>query len=287
MINKQTPAGKVGILHPGQMGISVAAAVQHAGHAVYWASAGRGEQTRKRAAECDLVDAGGLKDICGMVDIIISVCPPHAAEELAGQVLANSFRGIYVDANAIAPERTRHIAGLMQAQGVDFVDGGIVGLPTSTPGETWLHLSGKRAGEIAALFAAGPMEVSIVGAEPGLASALKMCYAAYTKGSTALLSGVLAAAEAMGVRGHLERQWTNHWPGFPEETHNRIRNITGKAWRFTGEMQEIAATFRQAGMPGGFHQAAEEIYERMSQFKDARAKPSLDQVLQALSRKPG
>ena len=112
-----------------------------------------------------------------------------------------------------------------------------------------------------------------------------MCYAAYTKGSTALLSAVLAAADTMGVRGPLEQQWSNHWPGFAEETHNRIRNVTAKAWRFSGEMREIASTFQHADMPAGFHQAAEEIYNRLGQYKDATTKPSLEQVLESLKRK--
>ena len=286
MNSKQTQSLKVGILHPGQMGICIAAAIQNSGHTVYWVSQGRGEQTRHRAEEIHLEDAGTLQNLSSMADVIISVCPPHVAEEVAGQILAQSFRGIYVDANAIAPQRTRHIADMMEKQGIAFVDGGIVGLPTSEPGETWLHLSGKRSDAIATLFAAGPMETNIIGPEPGQASALKMCYAAYTKGSTALLSAVIGAAEAMGVRSDLERQWTNHWPGFPEETHKRIRNVTAKAWRFSGEMQEIAATFRQAGMPDGFHAAAEQIYERLGHFKEMPAKPSIDQVLQALIRKP-
>ena len=129
------------------------------------------------------------------------------------------------------------------------------------------------------------METNVIGPEVGQASALKMCYAAYTKGSTALLSTVLAAADVMSVREQLERQWTNHWPGFAEETHNRIRNVTAKAWRFTGEMREIAAAFQQAGMPPGFHKAAEEIYHRLDHFKGAPTKPSLEEVLESLKHK--
>lgn len=276
---------KAGVVHPGMMGISVAATVQNGGHRVYWVSADRSEQTRQRAEQHSLEEVGTLRELCGVVEIIICVCPPHAAEAVAGQVLSQSFRGIYVDANAIAPQRTLQIAKMMEDAGVSFVDGGIVGLPTAHPGETWLHLSGERADEIAALFAAGPIETNVMGTEVGQASALKMCYAAYTKGSTALLSAVLAAAESMGVREQLERQWANHWPGFAEETHKRIRNVTAKAWRFTGEMQEISTAFQQAGMPGGFHQAAEDIYNRLAHFKGASTKPSLEQVMESLRRK--
>lgn len=285
MNDKQRQCRGVGVLHPGMMGITVAATIQNGGHTVYWASEDRSEQTRQRAEQHHLEDAGSVQELCNKVDVIISVCPPHAAEEVVRQVLSHSFRGIYVDANAISPERALQIAELMEQAGVAFVDGGIVGLPTAHPGETWLHLSGKRAEEIAALFTAGPMEMNIVGQEPGQASALKMCYAAYTKGSTALLSAVLAAADTMGVREQLERQWSNHWPGFAGETHNRIRNVTAKAWRFSGEMREIAATFQHAGMPAGFHQAAEEIYNRLGHYKDAAIKPSLEQVLESLKRK--
>jgi len=286
MSKQTTQKYTVGILHPGLMGICIAAAVQHGGHRVYWVSAGRSRETRQRAEELQLEDAGTLQKLCNSVEVIISICPPHVAEQVADQVRELTFRGIFVDANAIAPKRTQHIAAMLEARGMDFVDGGIVGLPTSEPGETWLHLSGKHAGDIAALFAAGPIETNIIGDQPGQASALKMCYAAYTKGSTALLSGVLATAEALGVRGALEQQWTHHWPGFPAETHNRIRNVTAKAWRFTGEMQEIAATFQQAALPSGFHEAAGQIYDRLGHFKDAVAKPTMEQVLQALTRKP-
>ena len=280
--NKQNK--KVGVVHPGMMGISVAATIQNGGHTVYWASEGRSEQTRQRAEQHHLEDAGSMQELCSNVDIIVCVCPPHAAEDIAGQVVAQSFQGIYVDANAISPQRTLQIAETLEQAGIAFVDGGIVGLPTAHPGETWLHLSGQQAEEVATLFASGPMEINIIGQEPGKASALKMCYAAYTKGSTALLSAVLAAAETLGIRAQLEQQWTNHWPGFAGETHNRIRNVTAKAWRFSGEMREIASTFQQAGMPPGFHQAAEEIYNRLGHYKDASTKPSLEEILESLKR---
>lgn len=274
---------KVGILHPGLMGISVAASIQNGGHTVYWVSQGRSENTRHRAEKYKLVDAGNLKDLCKTAEVIISICPPHAAEEMADQIMSYAFQGIYVDANAISPQLTSRIADRLGSAGIAFVDGGIVGVPVRVPGTTWIHLSGERSEEIRKLFDAGPMETNIVGTEPGQASALKMCYAAYNKGNTALVSAVMALSEAMGVRDDLETQWNNHWPGFPEETRNKMRNVTAKAWRFTGEMQEIASTFQHAGLPGGFHQAAEEIYQRMSRFKDAPSKPDIEEVLMALT----
>jgi len=271
-----------GILHPGQMGISIAASAKKSGCEVYWVSEDRSTQTRARAAEHELKDAESLKKLCQACEIIISVCPPSVAEEVAHQVIQAGFQGLYVDANAIAPQRVLRIEQAMQANSISFVDGSIIGGPAWEPERTWLYLSGKKSQTVANCFLAGPLETSLLGDQIGKASALKMCFAAYTKGSTALLSGILGAAEEMGVREDLEMQWSRGGSDFAEQTQNRVRRVTAKAWRFEGEMKEIAATLAGAGIPGGFHIAAAEIYHRMAAFKDAPEIPELDEVLRAL-----
>jgi 3-hydroxyisobutyrate dehydrogenase-like beta-hydroxyacid dehydrogenase len=101
---------KIGILNPGNMGIRVAATIQNTGHDVFWASEGRGTETHKRASEIGLKDAQNLKTLCAGCTAIVSVCPPHAAEAVAGQVSALGFKGLYLDANAVSPHRTKQIA---------------------------------------------------------------------------------------------------------------------------------------------------------------------------------
>jgi 3-hydroxyisobutyrate dehydrogenase-like beta-hydroxyacid dehydrogenase len=98
----------IGILHPGEMGISLAASALRGGSAVYWASDGRSEKTHLRASAHALIDAGSLAGLCRICAIIVSVCPPGAAEELAGQVIQNSFKALS-DANAISPQRAGRI----------------------------------------------------------------------------------------------------------------------------------------------------------------------------------
>jgi 3-hydroxyisobutyrate dehydrogenase-like beta-hydroxyacid dehydrogenase len=279
------PKQKIGVLHPGMMGFCVAATVQNSGHEVFWVSEGRSPQTRQRAEKLNLSDAGTLASLCETCSVIISVCPPHAAEEMAEQVLAHAFQGVYLDVNAISPQRSIRIGQSMTEAGMDFVDGGIIGLPVRERGKTWLYLSGKKAQEVAAFCAAGPLETSVVGDNIGKASALKMCYAAYTKGTTALLCAILATAEVLEVRCELQTQWSRDWLNFGEQAGERVRNVTAKAWRFAGEMAEIAATFREAGLPGEFHAAAEMIYQRIAGFKDAPATPALGEVLEKLVQK--
>ena len=112
-----------------------------------------------------------------------------------------------------------------------------------------------------------------------------MSFAAYTKGSTALLCAIMAAADELGVREDLEKQWARGGSDFIERTQNRLRRVTAKAWRFSGEMEEIATTLKSAGLPEGFHLAAADIYKRLSSFKNAENLPELQEVLQALKKK--
>lgn len=275
----------VGILHPGQMGVSIAASAKNSGHTVYWASAGRSPETHERAKDQGFEDAGTLADLCQICSIIISVCPPAGAEDLAKEVLAQGFTGMYLDANAISPPRTLRIAEAMNKAGATFVDGSIIGGPAWKPNSTWLYLSGDAAPQMAKCFEAGPLETDIVEGGIGKASALKMCFAAYSKGSTALISAIVAAAESLGVRDDLDRQWSRNGSDFAEQTAHRVRNVTAKAWRFVGEMEEISATLEDAGVPGEFHSAAADVYQRMADFKGAPETPSLDAVLDALLRK--
>jgi 3-hydroxyisobutyrate dehydrogenase-like beta-hydroxyacid dehydrogenase len=273
---------KIGILHPGEMGVSVAASAIHGGCQVYWVSQNRSEKTRRRAEKHGLRELKPLAGLSQTCEIIISICPPHAAEDIAQAVVETGFKGIYLDANAISPQRSLRIGQLLEGKGIEYVDGGIIGGPAWKPRETRLYLSGRGANTIAGCFSKGPLDIKILGEQIAKASALKMCYAAYSKGTTALLAAILATAESMGVREELYEQWSMDDSTFVEHVHRRVTRVTAKAWRFEGEMHEIASTFQEAGLPSGFHTTAAEIYQRMADFKNAADTPELDNVLKTL-----
>ena len=272
----------IGILNPGAMGTSIAASARSAGHDVIWASAGRSAATRQRAAESDLRAVESLEQLCAACEIILCICPPHAAAAVADAVIAVGFSGLYCEGNAISPQKAQAIGERMAAAGIGFVDGSIVGPPAWSAGTTRFYLSGPSAARVADLFAGTLTEAIAIGDEVGKASALKMTFAALTKGSTALLSAIYGVAENLGVRAELEREWGMRSAESVEQRRNQVRGVTAKAWRFAGEMQEIAATFELAGLPPGFFEAAYEVYMRLAGFKDADAVPELEDVLAAL-----
>jgi 3-hydroxyisobutyrate dehydrogenase-like beta-hydroxyacid dehydrogenase len=276
---------RLGILHPGEMGISIAASALHGLPAVYWCSEGRSAATRQRAEAHGLSAFATLAEFCHGCDIIIAVCPPHAAVAQARAVIAAGYQGIYVDANAISPDTVRAIATEMQHAGISFIDGGIIGLPAWQPGKTWLYLSGDEAELVAQCFTSGPLETEVLGGEIGQASALKLCFAAWNKGKTALVTSILAAADSLGVRDALEKQWDIYEPGFSEVTSRRICGVARKAWRFTGEMQEIRDMLAAEQVPAEFFDGAAAVYDRQKEYKDAEVPPGLPALLQAVRRK--
>ncbi len=269
----------IGIINPGAMGASVAAAAAGNGHRVIWAGSGRSAASHERANQAGLVDCETVAAMAADADIIISVCPPDRATEVAIEVIEAGFGGTFVDANAISPNRARSIGEIVASRGGRFVDGGIIGGPAWKPEfGTVLHLSGGGSQSVAGLFSDSPLHTNVVGAEVGAASALKMVYAAYTKGSTALLTAILGVAEREGVRADLEAQWGDE---FTAQTHKRVTANTAKAWRFVGEMEEIAATFAGADVSDGFHLAAADTFARLSKFKDTET-PSIEDVVTML-----
>jgi 3-hydroxyisobutyrate dehydrogenase-like beta-hydroxyacid dehydrogenase len=273
----------IAILHPGEMGAAIGAGLIERGHRVVWASAGRSAATRKRARNCGLEDVETLARAAQAADIVFSVCPPHAALDLARAVAACGFGGIYVDANAVSPETTRGVGRVVEAAGVSYVDAGIIGPPPIPGASVRLYVCGSRAGEIAPLFEGCIMQVIALEGSIGAASALKVCYAAWNKGATALLAGIRALAAQEGVDAALLAEWKISLPDIPKRS-EVVTVSARKAWRWIAEMEEIAASFEAAGLPAGFHLAAADIYRRLEDFKDAAKPTTLAEVTAALLR---
>lgn len=244
---------RFGLLHPGEMGAAIGAMLVECGHVVLWLPQDRSEQTARRAAAAGLTGAQDLGD----AEVILSVCPPHAALGVA-----RSLRGtaaLVIDANAVSPVTARSIGEVFDDR---WVDGGIVGPPPLREGTTRLYLSGPHAVEASRLFEGTRLEPIVLAGSPVAASALKMAYAAWTKGSAALLLATLRSAHANGVEDALRAEWSRSQPDLDARWQSAEDSAAAKGWRWVGEMNEIAATFAAVGLPSGFHEAAGEMFER-------------------------
>ncbi|WP_300614534.1 NAD(P)-dependent oxidoreductase [Trebonia sp.] len=251
----------IGLLHPGEMGAAVGGCLVSVGHEVLWDPAGRSRASTGRALAAGLSGVS-LADLVSRSSVIFSICPPHAALDVAGQVAAAGFGGGYVDANAISVATAARVASVVEASGASYVDGGIIGLPPEVAGRTRLYLSGAGAGEVRSLFGGSALDARIAEGQPFAASAVKMAYAAWTKGSGALLLAARALARAEGVEETLLGEWAMSQPSLSAQSGRSAAAAAAKGWRWVAEMEEIAASMAAAGLPPGFHQAAAEIYDR-------------------------
>lgn len=266
------------LLHPGAMGASLGDNLIRNKHSVYWISGGRSQATYQRARQVGLTPLDQLEEGTSKAEMVISVCPPEFAVSVAESVCELGYQGLYCDANAIAPATAHEIHRIFDEH---YVDGGIIGPPAHTKGHTRMYLSGERANEVSALFVESNLDTVVLKQGTLSASATKMCYAAYTKGSAALVLGIRAMAEHYDVSGVLKQEWNTSIQGLWDRSERMARSTSKKAWRFTHEMREIAQSFDAANLPDGFHQAAAEIYLRMSDLKEV-AEVSSTQVLENL-----
>jgi 3-hydroxyisobutyrate dehydrogenase-like beta-hydroxyacid dehydrogenase len=239
---------RVGLLFPGSMGAPVGGAAQAE---VVWASEGRSDVTARRAEEAGLVDVGSLAELVSSSEIVLSICPPAIAEEVAGRVAELGFAGLYVDANAISPERMKRIAGLLP----NVVDGSILGR------EGNLYLAGEpdAVERVAALFADSDVRAIPLEAELGAASALKMAYGGSNKIGVALAAQAHAIARAYGVSDALESEGV---------AGARVEQLAPRAWRWGPEMEEVADTCDALGLPDGMGRGAAELYARWNANRD-------------------
>jgi 3-hydroxyisobutyrate dehydrogenase-like beta-hydroxyacid dehydrogenase len=269
---------RIGLLHPGEMGAAVGTALRQDGREVLWASAGRSAATVERAHAAGLHDCKTLGELAAKCEVIVSLCPPPAAGEVARSVAG--FGGIYVEANAVSPATARSIGHSFDR----FVDGAVIGPPPSRAGTTRLYLSGAEAAAVAELFEGSIVQAVVVSGDPGAASALKMAFAAWTKGTAALLLAIRSVAREAGVEPALLDQWARSHPQLVERSESAARSAARVGWRWSSEMDEIGDTFAALGLPDGFGRAAAEIYRRSPRHSPDPDADTLSDVLSWLSR---
>ena len=279
----------VGLLHPGEMGAAVGGCLVSVGHEVLWDPAGRSRASTGRALAAELTGVT-FDRLIARSSVIFSICPPHGALDVAQQVASAGYTGLYVDANAVSVATAEQVCGVVTAAGATYVDGGIIGMPPEAPGHTRLYLSGPHAAEVRPLFSRSPLDARIAEGPAYAASSVKMAYAAWTKGSAALLLAARALARASGVERTLLAEWSLSQAGIGDQSERSAAAAAAKGWRWVGEMEEIAASMAAAGLPAGFHEAAADIYDRAARAEvPATRRPAapeapstLDTVMSAL-----
>jgi len=255
----------VGLLSPGDMGEGVGASIKGQGFDVITVLAGRSDETRMRAQRGGFRDVPDLEALVSEADLVISIMPPERAEAIAADVTAamkaTGKTPPFADMNAIAPTTAQRIAAGIVDAGADYIDGGIIGWPPlKSEALTKLYVSGPQAGLMDVLDGNGKKVIQL-GDEIGRASAVKMIYASVTKGTDSLLTAAYTAAEALGIREVLEREWQGD---VLDRMARRVPALPADAGRWIGEMEQIAETYASIGVTANYHKGAAEMYRLLN-----------------------
>jgi len=266
----------VGIVSPGDMGSAVGQLLRNHGLRVVTALEGRSARTKALTEQAGLEDVGTLSNLAGVADIVLSILVPAeavvAAQQMAAALSETAATLLYVDCNAIAPHTVRQIETMITKAGARFVDASIIGPPPRKAGATRFYAAGPAVADFVGLGAFG-LEIIALGDQSGQASALKMCYAALTKGLTALGTELLVAAEALGVGPALAQELQGSQPLLLDLFKRQLPSMPPKARRWVGEMEEIAQTFAQIGLTPQILAGAADIYRFVGQSELAERTP--------------
>ena len=288
------PVKTVAILSPGDMGHAVGRALREHGLDVITCLAGRSDRTRGLASAAGFRDVPSYKELVVQADLLLSILVParavETAEAISEAIRASETELFYADCNAISPMTTKEVESIVTSAGGRYIDASIIGGPPDRGGAPRFYASGADTGPLEQLDGKG-IEVKPMGSQVGRASAIKMCYAGLTKGTNALHVAVLCAAASLGVSTELEQEFLYSQSDTLTKMRSGIPHLASAAFRWIGEMEEIAASFEHAGSTPHFHQGAADVFRLLSTTPFADENPetadldrTLDETIEVIAR---
>jgi 3-hydroxyisobutyrate dehydrogenase-like beta-hydroxyacid dehydrogenase len=253
----------VAILSPGDMGHAIGQLLRENELKVFTCLTGRSVRTRELSEKAGIIDVPNMNDLVEQSDVVMSVtvseAVPGLCHEIADAVKATGTDLLFAECNAIAPSLSAEMQKVLDEGGARYVDASIIGPPPRNGSSPRLYVSGDNAIEMVQLRDFG-LDVRNLGDQLGRASGIKMCYAAMTKGTAALHTELLIAAEKMGLSEELMVEFTNGHQSVVDRMESWIPSMPAKSRRWVSEMEEIEATFRDLGLTPNIFKGVADMY---------------------------
>ena len=255
----------VALVAQGAMGAATGAALTEHGVRVITSLAGRGAASAKRAADAKMEVVSDAELMAS--DVVLSIVPPGEALAFA-QRMAPHLKGaekkpIFVDANAVSPATVAEIEKVIAQTGAHFVDAGIIGGPPKGNYCPAYYASGEAAPRLMMLARYG-LDIRVLDAPVGAASALKMSYAGITKGLTGIGSAMMLAASRNGAAKGLRDELADSQPDLTPWFERQIPGMYQKAYRWVAEMREIADFLGDDPAAAMIYEGMARLYERFA-----------------------
>ena len=258
----------VAILSPGDMGHAIGQLLRKNELRVLTCLAGRSNRTRQLSEQAGITEVPNLNELVEQSDVLMSLTVSEAVRglcrEVADAVKATGASLLFAECNAIAPELSREMEGVLTQAGARYVDASVIGGPPKNGSSPRVYASGGNAAEFEQLRDFG-LDVRNLGPQLGRASGIKMCYAAMTKGTTALQAELLIAAEKMGLTQELMAEFSGSQPAVVKRMEGWIPGMPAKSRRWISEMEEIEATFQELGLTPNIFKGVADMYRMIGE----------------------
>ena len=253
----------VAILSPGDMGHAVGQRLREHELDVITCLTGRSQRTRALAQKAGIRDVANMEELVEQSDLImsmtVSAAVPSLCQDVADAIKATGTDTLFAECNAISPQLTREMEPIITGAGGRFVDVSIIGGAPRPGYSPHFYTSGEEAAQFNQLNDYGLTVMALEG-DIGQASGIKMCYAAMTKGTWALYSELLMAAEMMGLTEPLLAEFRSGQSEVLARMERTIPTVPPRSQRWVSEMEEIRDTFAQLGMTANLFEGVADMY---------------------------
>jgi L-threonate 2-dehydrogenase len=265
-------AQTVAIVGTGEMGSAIGRRLREYGARVTTSLLGRSAASARRVERAGLEVRNDDRELISDAGFVLSIVPPATAFSVAERfhepLKRAGTKPIYVECNAVSPRTVQRIASLLEDTHCGFIDAGIIGGPPPVRRDpsarrTSIYASGKDAALLKRLSIHG-LEVELLDDQVGSASAFKMCYGGLTKGLTALGSVMIRAAARHNLAIPLYEELIQTQAEMLKLLARRIPDMLAKAYRWEGEMEEIAAFLDDDEAGASMFKGAAKLYSRLA-----------------------
>ena len=283
----------VGILSPGDMGHAVGRLLREHEIDVLTCLAGRSPRTKSLSGQAGIIGVPTMEELVKQSDLILSITVSEAVPKLCQQVAdaigSTKTSLLFAECNAISPQLSRRMEKVIKATGSRYIDASIIGGPPRNGSSPRFYVSGPHATEMEGLRERG-LDVRVIGPEIGQASGIKMCYAAMTKGTAALFTELLMAAEMLGLSKDLLAEFQSSQPAVHQRMEGWLPGLPAKSNRWVSEMQEIETTFDGLGLTPLIFRGVADMYRLVGSTPMGAETPetkdqsrTLDETIQQLA----
>lgn len=252
------PSTTIAVLSIGQMGLGISSLLIAHSYRVITNVSDRSAATQDRAKFANIECVSSDEEVVAQADVVLSIVPPRDAVATAERIVAASKKSTsgkelwYFDLNAVSPSTARSIEQLLKpCANTKFVDGGIIGGPPSLSSSTnsWtkpgIPISSPHVYPDETFSSV--LNMRNVGTEIGKASGLKCCFAALSKGFTALALQSFSTASSLGVYDELQDYLADNNASAGERARKSVVGCVPKAYRWVEEMNQIGECFAAEG----------------------------------------